>query len=147
VKELRTRSVMARDLAGYVVCVHSEAAPSDEEWEGILRLFTAAVERGRLAVIVHTKGGAPNARQRARLNEILRGGTPRIAVMSSSAVVRAAATAISWFNPLFRLFPPEGVEAALDHLEIKGLERESVSRALVELKSDLFGGARRTAGH
>ena len=131
---MRTRNASGRWLGEFLVFVHASEAPSDAEWEELLSLFRAASEEGRLRVLVYTEGGAPNARQRALLNEILAGLKPRVAVLTTSAAARAVGVAISWFNPDLRVFAGDELGRGLDHLDVNQGERRILTQALKELR-------------
>ena len=115
--------------------VHASEAPSDAEWEALLGLFRLAAEEGvELRTLVYTEGGAPNARQRALLNDVLAGLKPRVAVLTPSAAARAIGVAISWFNPDLRVFAGDELSRALDHLDVNQGERRILTQALTELR-------------
>ena len=101
----------------------------------LLGLFRVAAEHGGdLRVLVHSEGGAPNARQRAVLNEVLAGIKPRVAVLTPSATARAVGVALSWFNPDFRVFASDELGGAFDHLDANQGERRILTQALTELR-------------
>ena len=96
----RPRGMLAKSLGGgLIICVHRDVAPADEEWNQILALFRGAPDLREARILVFTLGGAPDARQRARLNTVVGDAKPRIAVITPSALARAAGIAISWFIP------------------------------------------------
>jgi hypothetical protein len=121
------------------VFVHSHESPDDDEWNRLLDVFRQLPDLKRIRVLVFTYGGAPNARQRALLNEVLQNARPPVAVITPSAFARAAGTAISWFIPSIRTFAPEEVDRALDHLDASEADRRRLSEALVELRREVRG--------
>jgi hypothetical protein len=135
----RTHSgnVAWRAVDDYLVFVHAEHPPEDEEWTEMLALFRKAFDIRRLKVLVYTAGGAPNARQRAQLNQVLEHIRPPVAVVTTSMVARAAGTAIAWFTPTLRVFSPDDSERAFDHIDATELERKLLRRALAELKEEV----------
>lgn len=133
---MRSKSLCARKLGNVVVFVHGSVAPSDPEWESVLDYYRQVPDSSRLRALVYTDGGAPDAKQRARLVELSH-TKARIAVLTASAFARAAGIAVSWFNPHLRLFKPSEVERALDHLEVTPEERVELRRILAELKREL----------
>jgi hypothetical protein len=135
----------AKAVGNFCVFVHTDAAPTDEQWDQVLDFYRGAADPSTFRTLVFTEGAAPNAAQRARLKTATRGAKIPIAVLTSSAVARAAGIAIGWFNPLFRAFGPEELERALDHLDAQGLDRELLKLTLEELKS-LLKEAQRRAG-
>jgi hypothetical protein len=58
-------------------------------------------------------------------------------VLTPSALARAAGTAISWFNPSIKMFDPEALERALDHLDATRAQRDLLARTLGELRREL----------
>lgn len=144
-KEIQTRAILVRVVQNCVVCIHSAEAPSKEEWDGVMQVVADELALGRLRILVSTEGGAPNATQRAKLRDVLGHSKPPIAVMSSSSLVRAVCTAISWFNPQMRQFPPESLPAALDHLGIPLPDRAALVRGFEEAKAELRSGSARAA--
>jgi hypothetical protein len=132
---VQTRTACGRWIGGLLVFAHSREAPSDTEWEELLALFRFAAEQGgRVRALVYTDGGAPNARQRARLNALLAGIKPRVALLTASAAARAIGVAVSWFNPEVRIFAGDEIGPALDHLSVNHGERRILTQALSELR-------------
>src|SRR5262245_9604322 len=87
--------------------------------------------------LVYTEGGAPDALQRAELNQILSGGRPRIAILTRSVIARVAARAISLLANELRVFDVHQLDAALTHLQLNETDKGSARRALTELRSEL----------
>jgi hypothetical protein len=130
--------MMAKAITGrLIVCVHSADAPSDAEWDVILGMFGAAADLRMVRVLVFTLGGAPNARQRSKLNSLVGSERPRIAVLTPSAIARAAGTAISWFIPTLKMFDTDELDSALGHLDATRLDRDALTRTLSELRREL----------
>jgi hypothetical protein len=120
-----------------MVFVHSEESPSNREWSTLMDAFRNATNLRRIRVLVFTYGGAPNARQRAELNDVLGGVRPPVAVVTPSTLARAVCTAIGWFQPRLRAFAPEELEAALDYLDANEADRKVLTRMLRELRLEL----------
>lgn len=117
-----------------LVFVHGTVPPTDAEWDRAMELYRrVGIARGRM--LVWTEGAAPNAAQRAKLGKVAGEAKPPIAVLTDSALARAAGTAISWFNPQLRAFPRTSIEPALDHLGLSGKERDDARTALAELRA------------
>ena len=131
------RTVAVRLVGSMFVCAHSVDDPLDPEWDAALDSFRNVIAIADLRVLVHTDGGAPNVTQRARLMAALRGRKVPTAVMTASAVARAAGVAVSWFQPLLRVFEPSEVDAVFEHLKAEGSERAEALRVLSELRSEL----------
>lgn len=135
--EARRRTAGWRSLGNFLVFVHGKEAPSDVEWDELLALFRAVPDITRARVLVFTLGGAPDARQRAKLHQLLGETKPPIAVLTPSALARAAGTAISWFNPRLRVFDPDDVERALDHLDAVRADRQALIHAMGDLRREM----------
>jgi hypothetical protein len=132
-----------RAFENYIVSAHNNRAPTDAEWRAVLDQYKQRVNNiDSVRVLVYAEGGAPNARQRAALNDVTVGTALRVAILTSSPISRAVGTAMGWFNPLFRVFGPEEVGRGLDHLQIAGLDRQRVSRMLADARLELFGPRR-----
>lgn len=90
---------------------------------------------------VVSDGGAPNAKQRTELFSDVRRGEGLAAVVTSALnhpLRRSIATAISWFNPGFRAFPPEKSRAAFEHVGcLRAEEQEAVWDALLRMQLEL----------
>lgn len=72
-------------------------------------------------ILLHVRGGTPDARQRARLAEFwddLPAPRPRFAMLTDSALVRAVATALGWISQLrVQSFAADNLAGALTYLE------------------------------
>jgi hypothetical protein len=136
---LQTASMSARIVGGYAVFVHSNRAPTDPEWEQALELHRQGGGAVVLPTLVYTDGGAPNATQRVRLNSLVTTSKPRVAVMTPSVLARAAGAALALINSNTRVFGPDQVDRALDHVGARGTTRDLLRRTLEELRIDLKG--------
>jgi hypothetical protein len=106
-----------------VTSVHTETAPSDSEWLQYLDVLNTVVasRTDRKAPILGfnvTDGGAPNAKQRARLSAFLQSHTVRGVVVTDSKFVRGVVIALSWLNPNVKAFSPAHLGDALGHLAL-----------------------------
>jgi hypothetical protein len=123
------------------VAVHNGQPPTRAEWDEWMRVVMP-IPVDELRILVFTDGGAPDAAQRAQFVERVKTGRPRIAVTSSSATVRAAATALSWFVKGIQVFPPgsAGLQSGIDFLGIdRALADPLITRAYRE-STKLEGG-------
>lgn len=129
-------TMISRAVDECIVSVHGPAVPTDGEWDKAMALLES-VGPARARSLIWTEGGAPNATQRAKLAKVTGSARSPMAVLTASGLARAAGTAMSWFNPAFRMFAPEELDAALDHLTIAPARRGPVLAALEEMKVSL----------
>ena len=135
--DTRSKTMTSKVVGHILVFVHASESPSDPEWDEALVLLRAVPDVARIRVLVFSSGGAPDARQRARLRTALGKTKATIAVLTPSALARAAATAIAWFIPGLRVFDPDDIERAFDHLDAARAERPALTRTLAELRRDM----------
>jgi len=128
-------SVSVRIVGKCLVFVHGANAPSNDEWDRAMELFVR-IGPTRACFLVWTEGGAPNSAQRAKLAKLTGESKTPIAVLSDSSLVRAAGTAIRWFNPQIRIFPPTDIEGALVHLALDGAARTGARDAMTEMRTE-----------
>ncbi len=136
-QSLRTKSMIVRAIGAYVLFAHTQDAPLDDEWDDGLEFFKTAPDPAATRTLVYTAGGAPSAAQRARLKVALGSRKLPMAVLTPSALARAAGAAISWFNPQFRVFGADDVDLALDHLGVSGNDRDLLRQTLREMRAEL----------
>jgi hypothetical protein len=134
---MQAKTAVCRAVEDYLVFVHSEDSPSNAEWSQLMDQFRHATNLRRIRVLVFTYGGAPNARQRVELNDVLRDIRPPVAVVTPSTLARAVCTAIGWFNPRIRPFTPEEIELAFDYLDANQADRKVLVRMLTEMRLEL----------
>lgn len=128
----------------FIVIVHGDSSPSDEEWapwiEYNRRHFA---EGGMVKLLIVTDGGAPSATQRQLTNETLaeffleNPKAVRGAIVTASTFVRGVVTALSWFNPGYTAFSPERMDDALKYLEVPPDRRPDVLALIKSLKAQL----------
>ncbi len=125
---------MAYRLVGEIsLLVHSTRAPSDHEYDGYLEFIATLPPQIRRSMVV-TPGPGPNARQRAKTNEVLKARKQmdaKVAVVTDSTMVRGIVTALSWFNREIRVFSMAKIHDALRYLNANP---EEASRLLIQLR-------------
>jgi len=131
------------------IVVHTERSPSNLEWARNLNEFRAQTPAD-VRVIVYSRGGGPDGRQRAALNELLKVRQVPAAILTRSPLVRAVGTAISWFNRSMKMFAYDAHDEAFAFLGFTGDERERAIALRQELEARLGlpddgGGAPRSA--
>jgi hypothetical protein len=119
-----------------IVALHTTEPPSEEEWAGYIKAVRK-LDLGKIRAIAFTDGGAPTAKMRKELNEVLKGRPSISAAVTSSAMVRSVVTALAWFNPFLKAFAPERTDEAFAHLKLTTLESEAV-RAQVRILHTQF---------
>lgn len=136
--KVRTRTAVARVVGNVWLFVHTKESPSDEEWAALIDGYAASDTNHHVRTLVYSEGGAPNALQRARLKQRQGGVAVPIAVLTPSSFVRAAVTAIGWFNDRVRTFSPHEIEEALTFLEIPLGKRERLRIEMAELQQEVL---------
>jgi hypothetical protein len=119
------------------VVVHGPGNPTSLEWGRFLR---AAVDSGagvQSRNLVVSYGGRPDGEQRKQLAEMLKGRAAPTAIMTNSALVRAAVLAINFFNRHMKSFAIDDFEGACSHLGLSAAERERARAFRSELLTDL----------
>jgi hypothetical protein len=131
---------MKKNLAIQVVdrlflVAYGTTGPTDEEWSSYLAL----VERhgDQTQQLISTQGGAPTSAQRRQLAVLLGGRTVPVAILSSSARVRAMTVALSWFNARIKVFAPSALSDALDFLGVPASREALITVELKKLRAEL----------
>jgi hypothetical protein len=131
------RTAVWRCVDNYLVEVFGSEAISKAEW-GELVAEIAKRRDSLRGVLVVTGSAAPSATQRAELTESLHGSDVLAAVMTSSALVRMALTAINYFvRGQARPFAPEQLDTALSYLKVPGPLWPQIRRAIATLQAEL----------
>jgi hypothetical protein len=134
-------ALMAHARLGRVlVVVHSAQAPSASEWAAYIdtwQVFASAIAVESVRTLVFTDGGAPDAEQRARLNNVLAGRPTPVAVLSDSFVVRSVCSTLSMFNRGLKVFSPGRLAEAMQFLGLQPSEQSAAMVALQQMKSAL----------
>jgi hypothetical protein len=126
-KTALTTTTKLRDL-DVVVWLHTAVDPAPDEWAVGVEMTVELIRKhgGDISLIrslVVTDGGAPNARQRKELHEVVFGGRPsQLSVITNSLtnpLKRGVATAIHWLNPAFLALPPAQWRESLRHLDLE----------------------------
>jgi hypothetical protein len=125
IDELRHATV--RDAIAFVVIdeilvlYYTERDPSDPEWDAWIAQINRREHR---AMLILTEGGAPNARQRAKMVRETDYGAalrPPMALLTDSMLLRGMMTAFAWLygkaQPL-RAFPRRRVDEAVAFLGV-----------------------------
>ena len=137
-------------VGNLIVTLHGTQSPSTEEWDeyvkALRKISVTEADPTRLRNIVFTDGGAPNSVQRKAVNDIVSSKSVRSAIVSSSPLVRSVVTAFSWFNSSIKVYQPDEVEEAFQHLRLSAYEIEITRRRLTELRAQIELRSVRAAG-
>lgn len=112
--------------------VHTETAPSDDEWRTFLERDARILLEPKAVGLAITDGGAPTSTQRRGLVE-LGYKRPVISVITRSLVARGAVTALSWFDYDIAAFAPEKADEAFAHM---GVPADGWARLLEDVKAN-----------
>lgn len=86
------------------VTVHGPANPTNLEWQQFLRDAVRSGTATHWRNLVVSYGGRPDGEQRKQLGEMLQGRGAPTAILTGSTVVRAAVSALSFFNRNLKAF-------------------------------------------
>lgn len=131
---------MLVELVGSVHVQVIADSPSDADWDAMLdSMLDGQKTSPMVRVLVSAEKGAPNAAQRKRLADRIGNRKQRGAVLTESAVVRGALTAIRWFNPNIntQAFSPRAFDEAVDYLDVATAEGPKLRAAIDRLRAEL----------
>ncbi len=127
-----------------VVTVHTAGVPSDADWDEYIAGAHDYLPLEDQRIFVVSAGGGPNGRQRKLLTDSLGGAAVPVSILTDSILMRGAGIAVAWFNPSLRIFGPNAMEAAFDHLQLTNWERDDCRRTVHELQWGLKVNVART---
>jgi hypothetical protein len=111
------------------------AHPTDAEWDRWIEMYLP--RKGRdMRVVVESHHSGPDAKQRKKLSDALKGDDCRVAVMTESTFVRGIITALAWLGIPQRGFPVGAHLQAANYLELDERELEQVMRELPRLRRE-----------
>jgi hypothetical protein len=125
-----------RQLGDLFVVVHTAAPPRDEEW-GAYFEAVSPLDPLKTRTLVFTRGGGPNADQRARVKALLNGRTSLVSVVTESVWVRTLVKVLQWDNPQMRAFSPDEMDEAYRHLRLTPAEIDAASREMAAMRREL----------
>lgn len=137
-------TIVAREIDGVRVALHSAKNPTPADWEQALEWT-----RGRMRLparpvryLILTEGGAPSGTQRAEFNKLVKNQQILTAIVTSSTITRGIVTAMAWINSSIRAFREDDIDGALLYLGIPATDFSRFNEAIAALRVQL----RRTAG-
>lgn len=122
-----------------MVLVHSEAHPTDAEWDVYCEALRRVYPEGRLRrVLVFCDGPGPTTAQRRKLQDRKQYGDdpPLTAVVTHGIVARSIVSALSWFYEI-RSFSPAELDGAFRYLGIADIESYLLRRIVATLRVQL----------
>jgi hypothetical protein len=109
-----------------------------ERWNGYVDLISAMAHHGsRLRFLVQNDDGQVPTAVQTRASDLMRGHTPRVAMLSSATSMRFIVSAVVMWNPQIRLFAPSELDAALAHLNADAKERSAFRAALDRVRTNV----------
>lgn len=115
--------------------------PTDHEWDTYIRFLRQNIVPGVAPrSLVITDGGGPNSAQRTKLTELVaeHAGEIKIAVVTSSAVVRGIFTAMSWFATFnYRAFTPLQLDDALAFLDVSRATAYEMKASILAMRKKI----------
>jgi hypothetical protein len=111
------KNVAFKLIGHYLICAYNALPPSDADGRIALDVFRS-LDLDKVKVLTFTQGGAPTAKQRKDINDVLNGRQLTTAVVSDAILIRGVVTAFSWFNTKIKAFPSSALEDAFQYLEI-----------------------------
>jgi hypothetical protein len=138
-----SRTMVWRTEGRINVAVHGKRSPTDLEWATYVNESREHVGRPDLCLVVLSRGGSPDGKQRAVLTDSIPKGArkPPVALLTDNAIARGAIAAMSIFNPLMKAFATNDLDGAALYLGLTRAERDRVAKVLVELERELQEGA------
>ncbi|AKU98797.1 hypothetical protein AKJ09_05461 [Labilithrix luteola] len=116
------------------LCFHSAEPPRDVEWTAFIDDITEKGDEFE-EMLVFSFGGAPTVVQQRQVASLWQGRRrgPRIALVTPSAVARAASAALNWLlrQPI-KTFTPTELGTCLTYLELTLSQREEMTSKLRE---------------
>lgn len=125
-----------RFVGRLVVLVHTDHDPDPDEWQRFIDDANARVGSFRGFLIV-TSGGSLDAAQRSDAIDLIKRSGASAAVITESAMVRGAVTAVSWFGGKAKAFPAAKLTDALEYAGVEQAARGNVLRVVRELTDTL----------
>ena len=132
------RNMVCKVVGSLGISIHTPDNPSNEEWDEMVKCVKQCKDLSTFRGISFTDGGSPSPAQRKKTNDVLAGRVVPTAVVTSSSLARGVVTAMSWFNPMLKVFPPDKLDDALRYLQVRDSEYKVIKLEIRELVS-LFG--------
>ncbi|HET9931274.1 MAG TPA: hypothetical protein VFQ35_11325 [Polyangiaceae bacterium] len=119
------------------VIVHTPKNPSNLEWQGLLRDRALHGRDSNERTLIVSYGGGPDADQRKLLSREMDGRAAPTVIMTKSAMVRAIASALLFFNRQMKVVGIDERELAYQFLGFSPDESRIADRLRAELELEL----------
>lgn len=136
-------------VSGNVMLVmHNQSPPSQDEWKqyiaGVLQMVrNCDGDLSQTRQIVFTDGGGPDVGQRQAAVDSIAAfrnqDKAKVAVVSSSTMVRGIVTVFNWFKLNVKSFSPDRVGEAFKFLDLTSVQAAWVWRAVDEASKTIEG--------
>ncbi len=119
--------IVTRGELSVCIWLHTVNDPPQEAWDRACAAMQEMKKKlgndvARIRSLAISDGGAPNQTQRAQMFGAVFEKKPvksaALTIVLDNKIKRGIATAIGWINPAFKIFPPEEVMAALEHVDL-----------------------------
>ncbi len=133
------RNLTLRQVDSLIVARQNTEQPRDSEWDQFLAMLASNAENfEKVKIFVRTPGGGPTPTQANKLRAILKNKPVLVAVVSESVVVRFLGASVALINRDLRIFLPDEVKAAYEHLKLTPRERKLVEAIVDEMAFELY---------
>jgi hypothetical protein len=133
-------NMVSEMVTGTVLCtLHSEQAPSDEEWDSAMKLLDTHRKPNDelVSILVVTTGGAPTVAQRRRGNQITMGRHCTRAICTDSKATLVIVRGLSWFAPGLSSFSTKELGEAMRYVGVSADEISQVWPRITALNAGL----------
>jgi hypothetical protein len=138
-KTLAFGKITGREV--YVYVNSTKFAPSESEWDEYIDFLRKSLKPGTPTVVfVLADGPPPTAVQRKKMSEVGEpmGKSLRVALFTTSAMVRGVVTALSWVGINQVAYSPDKLETALTELGVTGADAVQVRTLISRFKRELL---------
>jgi hypothetical protein len=129
----------------FIVVVHTKESPTDDEWKQYLDfcLEIGGLQGTITRYLVITRGGAPTAKQRKQMHDLVSEAlrrNPQVlkgAIVTPSTFVRGIVNAMSLVEPVYRAFSPAEIARAYEYIGVPPGYIGELERMITSLEAEL----------